>query len=283
MPAIESRFTDAQGVEIFYDTYSVDAPRAAVLIVHGLGEHAGRYTHVAAALTSAGMSIYAIDGRGHGRTGVKQTGGDLSKLGHLGAGGLRAAIADITQLTEIIRAANPGVPIVLLGHSMGSLMSQILINTHAGDYQGVILSGTAYRQPGSMEAGDLNKNFAVAGGTGHEWLSRDPAVWDYFHTDPWTFNADTLRLFGLADGLRLFGTPSRHMAQVPILIIIGERDPLGGEKSVLKLADAYINKAGQSDVTVEVYPDARHELFNETNKQQVFDDMISWITERVGN
>ncbi|MEY4102494.1 MAG: hypothetical protein RIR88_628, partial [Actinomycetota bacterium] len=76
MAAIESHFTDPQSVEIFYDTYAVDAPRAVVLIVHGLGEHAGRYTHVAAALTSAGMSVYAIDGRGHGRTGAKQTGGD---------------------------------------------------------------------------------------------------------------------------------------------------------------------------------------------------------------
>jgi alpha-beta hydrolase superfamily lysophospholipase len=108
-------------------------------------------------------------------------------------------------------------------------------------------------------------------------------VWDYFHTDPWTFNADTLRLFGLADGLRLFGKPAKGMAQVPILIIVGERDPLGGEKSAVKLADSYVQRAGQNDVTVEVYPDARHELFNETNKQQVFDDMISWITERVGN
>jgi alpha-beta hydrolase superfamily lysophospholipase len=283
MAAVESSFIDPQGVEIFFDTYTVDAPRAVVLIVHGLGEHAGRYTHVAAALTSAGMSVYAIDGRGHGRTGVKQTGGNLSQLGKLGPGGLRAAVADITQLTELIRTANPGVPIVLLGHSMGSLMAQILINTNAGDYQGVVLSGTAYRQPGYMEAGDLNKNFAVPGGTGHEWLSRDPAVWDYFHTDPWTFNADTLRLFGLADGLRLFGKPAKGMAQVPILIIVGERDPLGGEKSAVKLADSYVQRAGQNDVTVEVYPDARHELFNETNKQQVFDDMISWITERVGN
>lgn len=283
MAPVESSFIDPQGVEVFFDTYTVDAPRAVVLIVHGLGEHAGRYTHVAAALTSAGMSVYAIDGRGHGRTGVKQTGGNLAQLGKLGPGGLRAAVADITQLTELIRAANPGVPIVLLGHSMGSLMAQILINTNAGDYQGVVLSGTAYRQPGYMEAGDLNKNFAVPGGTGHEWLSRDPAVWDYFHTDPWTFNADTLRLFGLADGLRLFGKPAKSMSQVPILIIVGERDPLGGEKSAVKLADSYVQRAGQNDVTVEVYPDARHELFNETNKQQVFDDMISWITERVGN
>lgn len=282
MAAVETYFTDPQGIDIVYDTYAVTDPRAIVQIMHGIGEHAGRYTGLAEALNSAGFSVVIADGRGHGRTGVKQWGGDLSKLGRLGPGGLRAATANIAQLTELIRRGNPGTPIVLLGHSMGSLMTQILINTHAGDYEGVILSGTAYRTPGTMEAGNLNRKFVVPGGTGHEWLSRDPAVWAYFHKDPWTFDAKVLKLFGLADGLRLFGTPSAHMAQVPILIIIGERDPLGGEKSVLKLADAYV-RAGQSDVTVTVYPDARHELFNETNKQQVIDDVISWITERVGN
>lgn len=282
MTAVEAYFTDPHGIDIVYDTYAVKNPRAIVQITHGIGEHAGRYTGLAAALNSAEMSVYIADGRGHGRTGAKQWGGDLSKLGRLGPGGLRAATANIAEFTSLIKKANPGVPVVLLGHSMGSLMSQILINSHAADYAAVVLSGSAYRAPGYMEAGNLNKNFTVPGGSGHEWLSRDPAVWASFHKDPWTFDAKVLKLFGLADGLRLFGTPSRHMAEVPLLIIIGEKDPLGGEKSVLKLADAYI-KAGQNDVTVTVYPDARHELFNETNKVQVIDDLISWITERVGN
>ena len=278
-----AEYIDPQGVTIVYDVYSVANPRAVVQIMHGLGDHAGRYAHVAAALNSAGFSVYAPDQRGHGRTGVKQFGGDLSKLGKLGPGGLRAAVADFTQMTEIIREQNPGVPIVLLGHSMGSLMGQILINDHAADYAAVVFSGSAYRQPGSMNAGKLNKRFDTPGCTGHEWLSRDPAVWTSFKEDPWTFEADTLKLYGVADGLRLFGKPSKDMAQVPILLIVGEDDPLGGKPSNIKLAESYIERAGQTDVTVGVYPEARHEIFNETNKEQVIDDMISWISERVAS
>ena len=278
----EATFTDPWGVVTTYDKYLVDAPRAIVQIAHGLGEHAGRYHHVAAALNSAGFSVYAADGRGHGRTGVQQAGGDLSKLGHLGEGGLRAAVANLTELTRIIRDENPGVPIVFLGHSMGSLMGQIMLNAHADDYTAVVLSGSAYRMPGYMDAGDLNRKFAVPGGTGREWLSRDPEVWKKFNEDPWTFDAKVLPLFGLADGLRLFGTPAKDMAEVPILIIGGERDAVGGEKSMLKLAQAYA-AVGQTDVTVTVYPDARHELFNEINKQEVFDDMIAWIMDRVAS
>lgn len=276
----EKQYTDPWGVVITYDEYLVKKPRAVIQIAHGLGEHAARYAGLAAALNSAGFSVYAPDERGHGRTGVQQWGGDLSKLGHLGPGGLRTAIANITQMTNIIREANPKVPVVLLGHSWGSLMGQILINDHAGDYDAVILSGTAYRVPGFMEAGDLNRKFKVPGGTGHEWLSRDPEVWRAFKADPWCFDAKTMQLFGVPDTLRLIGVPSKSMAEVPILIIIGERDSLGGEKSVKKLADAYL-AAGQNDVTVTIYPDGRHELFNEINKQEVIDDLIAWVDDRV--
>lgn len=278
-----AEFIDSHGVVIVYDVYSVANPKAVVQIMHGLGDHAGRYAHVAAALNSAGFSVYAPDQRGHGRTGVKQFGGDLSKLGKLGPGGLRAAVADFTEMTNIIRAENPGVPIVLLGHSMGSLMGQILINDHAADYAAVVFSGSAYRQPGSMNAGKLNKRFDAPGCTGHEWLSRDPAVWKEFHEDPWTFEADTLKLYGVADGLRLFGKPATDMAEVPLLLIVGEDDTLGGKPSNIKLAESYIERAGQTDVTLGIYPEARHEIFNETNKEAVIDDMISWISERVAS
>lgn len=280
----EATFTDRWGVEITYDVYSLDdtiEARGVVLLVHGIGEHAGRYAHVAAAFNSAGYIVYAPDVRGHGRTGVKAAGGNLSKLGRLGPGGLGGAIADMTALTEIIRRENPGLPVVLLGHSMGSIHGQILINNHAGDYEAVIFTGACSRTPGNMAAGDLNKPFKVAGGTGHEWLSRDPAVWQGFKADPWTFNADVLKIYGLVDGLKLFGRPKSGMAEVPILIAVGQDDSLGGEKSVLKLADDYLTRGGQSDVTVIVYPDARHEVFNETNKEQVLDDVISWLSERV--
>jgi alpha-beta hydrolase superfamily lysophospholipase len=274
-------FVDPFGVEIAYDVYAVPNPRAVIQIAHGIGEHAGRYTDLAASLTAAGFSVYVADMRGHGRTGMKQFAEDITQLGHLGAGGLRAAIGNITQLTDIIREENPEAPIILLGHSMGSLLAQKLINTRASDYAQVILSATAYRMPGFMNSGDLNKNFAFEGGTSCEWLSRDPAVVAAFNADPLTFDAQVLKLFGLVDGLRLFGVPAYDMDQVPILIILGSRDPLGGEKSALKLADKYLKEAAQNDVTVTVYPDARHELFNELNREQVIDDMISWITSRL--
>lgn len=278
-----AEFTDAYGVEITYDVYPVNNPRAVIQLMHGLGDHAGRYKHVAAALNSAGYSVYAPDQRGHGRTGVKQYGGDLSKLGKLGPGGLRAAVADFTEMTTLVRQENPDTPIVLLGHSMGSLMGQILINERAGDYAAVVFSGSAYRQPGYLEAGDLNKKFAFPGCTGHEWLSRDPQVWKEFHEDPWTFDAKVLKLYGVADGLRLFGKPAKNMAQVPILLISGDQDTVGGKASALKLAESYIERSGQVDVTVGIYPEARHEIFNETNREQVIDDMISWISERIAS
>lgn len=276
-----STFTDPFDVVITYDVYAVESPTAIIQIAHGIGEHAGRYEALAADLNAAGFSVYVADQRGHGRTGVEQHGGDLSRLGRLGPGGLRASIANITQLTDIIKEENPGVPVVLLGHSMGSLMAQILINTRSIDYAAVILSATAYRVPGSMESGDLNKKFVVEGGTTHEWLSRDPNVVAAFESDPWTFDAKVLKLFGVADGLRLFGRPAYDMDQVPILIILGSEDPLGGEESALKLADAYLTRAAQNDVTVTIYPEARHELFNELNRDQVIIDMINWIKLRL--
>ena len=281
MAAHERTFVDAWGVEMFYDLYPVDNPRAIVQLQHGIGEHAGRYTHVAAAFNAAGFTVYAMDGRGHGRTGVKQTGGDLSRLGRLGPGGLDAAVKAMHMMTEVIAEQNPNTPTVFIGHSMGSLMGQKLLNDYASDFEAAVLTGTAYRMPGSMNAGDLNKAFAVPGGSGYEWLSRDPEVAAKFTADPWTFDADVLKLFGVWDGLKLFGRPYLHMAEVPILIAVGSADSLGGEESALKLANSYMYRAKQTDVTVIIYPDARHEIFNETNKTQVLDDVISWVLERV--
>lgn len=276
--SLEETFVDRHGVTIFFDAYAAKKPRGVVLILHGIGEHAGRYVHVAEALAAAGYTCYVPDQRGSGRTGMKQF-GDVSRLGRLGDGGFRAAVANISELTDLIRARHPRLPLFLLGHSMGSLMGQIVINEHADDYAGVIWSGTASRTPSRMNAGDLNKRFAKPGGNGHEWLSRDPEVAARFAADPWCFDAEVLKLYGVADGLRLYGRPSRGMARVPILIFIGSDDPLGGETSVLFLANDYITRAGQDDVTVTIYPGGRHEMFNETNKTEVIDDVITWLTQ----
>lgn len=274
-------FTDAQGVVVTYYEFPLpegQRPKAIVQLAHGIGEHAGRYTHVAAALNAAGYAVYADDHRGHGQTGLGQWGGDVTQLGRLGPGGLRATIEDLRQLAGILRHRHPSIPLVLLGHSWGSLMAQRLINEHADEFDAVVLTGTAYRMMGSMRAGNLNARHKKLGTTGREWLSRDVAVHTAFNDDPLTFDADVLGKFGIVDAMRLLGRPAKHLGRdVPLLIQVGSDDSLGGPKSVVKLAKAYRARSGLSDVTVQVYPDARHEVFNETNKEEVLADLVAWL------
>ncbi|MEQ1738207.1 MAG: alpha/beta hydrolase, partial [Rhodoglobus sp.] len=114
---VEKTFVDAEGVTIHYYVWQSGAPKAVVLIVHGIGEFATRYEPLAQALVTAGYAAYGIDYRGHGATGVEQYDGDLSKLGRPGPGGIRAAIRGIRRVRDIAHDDHPGVPIVLLGHS----------------------------------------------------------------------------------------------------------------------------------------------------------------------
>lgn len=279
-------FTDEHGVRIHYYSWPVEHPRAVIQLAHGVGEHALRYLELVGALNDAGYSVYADDHRGHGRTGFEQHGGDLDRMGRLGPGGLRAAIAAVHQFTGIIaaeaRAADPGVPLVLLGHSWGSLMSQIIVNKHAADYDAVILTGTAYRLVGSMESGDLNRKHKHLGTTGVEWLSRDPAVHTAFLADPLTTTKPIMKLFGPIDALRLLGRPARDLpADLPLLVQVGGDDSLGAEKSALKLVEAYRSRSGLTDVTLIVYPGARHEVFNEINRAEVMADTIAWLDKRM--
>lgn len=271
-------FVDAQGVTIHYYSWKAAKPKAVLQLTHGLGDHALRYEEVAQDLVRAGYTVYADDHRGHGATGMQQHGGDTSKLGKLGPGGLRATIEDVRQFTTVIRDANPGLPLVLLGHSWGSLMAQIVINDHADEYDGVVLTGTAYRTLTDMNGGNLNKQHAHLGTTGNEWLSRDPAVAQAFSDDPLTFYAAALQLFGIADGLRLLGKPTKNIARdIPLLIMIGSEDSLGGEQSIAKLASDYVHRSKLTHVEAIVYPGARHEIFNETNRDEVIADLVAWL------
>ncbi|KAA6435200.1 alpha/beta hydrolase [Agrococcus sediminis] len=277
----ESTFVDLQGVTIHRYRWRPGRPKAVVLIAHGLGEHALRYEHVAQRLARAGYAVWAIDQRGHGATGVTQHGGDLERLGRLGPGGMRAVVGDLVHVLKQIRAEHPGLPVAVLGHSWGSLSTQILLNGYSDLVDAAILSGTAYRMPGSMNPGDLNARHAHLGDTGYEWISRDPAVVAAFAEDPLTFPAKVLPLFGVADGLRLYGVPKRIDPPIPMLIAGGSDDSMAGPKSLRRLGDAYRSRGGLTDVTVTVYPGARHEILNEINRAKVLDDIVAWLDARL--
>ena len=279
---VDDIFIDSYGVTIHYHRWSPKKqPRAIIQLAHGLGEHGLRYDGLVTRLVAEGFEVWADEHRGHGATGLEQWEGDYSKLGRLGPGGMPATVAAVRALTGIIRDERPGVPLYFLGHSWGSIIGQIILNQGgAADFDGVILSGTAYRMPGSMDSGELNRKHKHLGSIGAEWLSRDVAVHEAWRDDPLTFVADTLKLFGVIDAARLLGRPKELGSDIPILIMIGSDDTLGGEKSVKKLADSYLQK-GSTDVEVIVYQGARHEVFNETNKDEVMDDLVSWIAGRL--
>ncbi|MFP3467392.1 alpha/beta fold hydrolase [Leifsonia sp. SIMBA_070] len=278
-------FEGEAGVRIHFDVYapaSADArPPAVVQLAHGVGEHAGRYRELAAHLTASGYLVYADDHLGHGRTGMEQWKGDAGRLGTLGPGGLRAAVRDVSAFTTLIRDENPGIPLAYVGHSWGSFIGQLLLNQHSDQYDAMVLSGTAYRMLGSMNGGDLNKRHAHLGTTGAEWLSRDPAVARAFVDDPLTTLTPLQKLFGIADAARLLGRPSRSLAHdLPVLIQVGSDDPVGGPESARRLERAYRTRSGLTDVTTIVYEGARHEIFNETNRAEVFADLTAWLLPR---
>ncbi|KGJ71925.1 lysophospholipase [Cryobacterium roopkundense] len=275
-------YTDASGLVVTYYVWAVDQPRAIVQIAHGVGEHALRHAELATTLNAAGYTAYADDHLGHGQTGLDQHHGDRAKIGSLGPGGLRAAVAGVYQLSTIIREKHPDLPLVLLGHSWGSFMAQIIVNEHAAEYDAVVLSGTAYRWPGYLDGGDLNRRHKKLGNTGAEWLSRNPAVAEEFIADPLTTTTPLAKLFGVREAARLFGRPAKDLPpDLPILMLVGSDDTVGGERSALRLMKAYAERSGLRDLHLIVYDGARHEVFHETNRAEVFADLVAWLTERM--
>lgn len=275
-------FIDAHGISVVYDVHAAArTPRGVVQLLHGVGEHAGRYAALIEALTAAGFVVYADDHRGHGRTGMGQW-GDAARLGRLGPGGHRAAVAAVWQFTHLIRDEHPDLPLVLLGHSWGSFLAQILVNRHPEAYDAVVLSGSALRVPGGLNAGNLNARWHADGAMGTEWLASDHAVGRAFLDDPLTTDKPLLALFGPLDALRLFGRPRTDLGRdVPLLLMVGGEDSVGGPRSVHRLADAYRRRSGLTDVTTLVYPGARHEIFNETVQADVRADLLAWLDTRI--
>lgn len=268
-------------------TDTADEPRGVVQIAHGLAEHAARYERFARALNGAGFLAYATDHRGHGRTGE-------TDLGNFGDAGFDGLIADVAQYGAILTDAHPGLPLFLVGHSMGSFAAQAVITEHSGTYAGVVLSGSTALDhlaaamadaPPDAPAGLEAFNVGFEQRTGFEWLSRDAAEVDTYVADPWCgFDVpdETLPLlFGpagrLADPAVLAGIRN----DLPILIASGSDDPLaGGGELVQVLAQRY-RDAGITDVTVTVYPGARHEILNETNRDEVTADLVAWLVAHV--
>jgi alpha-beta hydrolase superfamily lysophospholipase len=281
---IQRSFKDDFGVDIVFYEWPVADPKAVIQIAHGLGEHARRYDQMAAALNRAGFSVYADDHRGHGQTGLGQVASkQTKKLGNLGPGGMDAAYKQVADFSKLIKKENPGKRIVLIGHSWGSFIAQKIINKQSDMYDAVVLSGSALTMPGYLATGDFNKVWKkLPGSTGYEWLSRDVEVQKKFVADPLTFLAAAMQVLGVKNSLKMLGKPSKSVrSELPILVQVGEADPIGGEYSNKALVEAYRKNSGIEDIELFVYHEARHEIYNELNKDAVIQDLIDWINLRL--
>jgi alpha-beta hydrolase superfamily lysophospholipase len=194
-----------------------------------------------------------------------------------------AAYKQVADFTRLIKDENQGKPIVLLGHSWGSFIAQKIINKYSDMYQAVVLSGSALTMPGYIATGDFNKVWKkIPGSTGYEWLSRDVEIQKQFVADPLTFLAAAMQVLGVKNSLKMFGKPSKNVrSDLPILVQVGEADPIGGEYSNKALVEAYRRNSGIQDIELFVYHDARHEIYNELNKEEIIQDLIDWINIRI--
>jgi len=286
MPPTTLRYPSADGTQIAaYRWDAAGEPRAIVQITHGMGEHALRYDQVASALTGAGFVVYAQDHRGHGAS------ADPDALGDLGEGSWPALVDDIGGLSAVARAEHPGLPLILLGHSMGSFAAQQYLLDHSDELDGLVLTGTAVidlLEPAldldaPLDLALFNAPFQPAR-TDFDWLTRDEAVVDAYVADPLCgFGIDTRSAKGMFEGARRLADPAQVAAvrdSLPVYIAVGELDPVNGGLTLLTPLADRLAEAGLTDVTVVTYPGARHEILNETNRDEVIAALVEWA-ERV--
>jgi alpha-beta hydrolase superfamily lysophospholipase len=253
-----------------------------------MGEHALRYGELAGVLTARGLVVYAQDHRGHGATAPTE-----ADYGVLGENGWSELVADIGRLTDVARAGHPGLPVVLIAHSMGSFAAQQYLVEHSDRADAVALTGTAaidlieaalnLDEPVDLSA--FNAPFAPAR-TDFDWLSRDEAQVDLYVADKRCgFGLDSASAKAMFASGRPLADPAvmgQVRSDLPLYIAVGEADPVNAGLAVLTpLVDRY-KAAGLEDVTVKVYPRARHEIFNETNRDEVYADLVGWISRVIG-
>jgi alpha-beta hydrolase superfamily lysophospholipase len=274
--------------------------RATVHIVHGASEHSGRYGRVGEALAARGYAVYAMDLRGHGRT-AESTG-----IGRFGGLGVDTILDDVRALHLLIADRHPGVPRILLGHSMGSIIALASAERDGDELAGLVLSGpvgvaphladtvTALEEAVAAGAGEnaldalgaFNEPFEPAR-TRYDWLSRDPAEVDAYIADP--LSGDDMPLtaayaagvFGLAVSAATPDALARLRDGLPVLLLSGQLDPVGGGNAVQVSALAGLLRGRGLPVEQRVYPDARHEVFNETNRDEVVEDLLGWLDQRL--
>lgn len=291
--------TAADDREIPVQTWQPAGEIAAVIqILHGLGEHADRYSRFAETAVQQGYAVCIHNHRGHGP--------ESTELGFFAeADGWHMLLADARVVNDYVTATFAGKPVVLLGHSMGSYIAQNYAMQHGDELSGLILSASNWSSRMQLSVfrtiamivswrhgkhgksallnkfgfGNFNKPFEP-GRTGLEWLTRDDQEVDKYVGDPLCGAPYTCGLWlDLLGGLTKVSSDQSLLkvpSGLPILITGGEFDPVGGDKGMTKLLQHYA-QTGHQRLKVKIYDEGRHEMLNETNRDQVTSDWVDWI------
>jgi alpha-beta hydrolase superfamily lysophospholipase len=247
-----------------------------------MGEHMGRYADTIDVLVAAGLTVYANDHRGHGLTAH-------AELGELGKGGFELLVQDMVRLSEIAREENPGLPLLLLGHNMGSFTAQRYVIDHSHEIDGLILSGSGVldglartARPETAGSNLLNAAFEPAR-TPFDWLCRDRAIVDGFMADPLCFEAlhheSLVSFLGTAPRLCDPVALRRIRRDLPIYLFSGNEDPVGQQLRGLYTLIGRYRDAGLRDIAFDFYTGGRHEMLNETNRREVQTRLLGWISQ----
>jgi alpha-beta hydrolase superfamily lysophospholipase len=296
-------------ITIFYYKWSANKKlpvKGIIQISHGVGEHAGRYQPVAKSLQKEGYEVYANDHRIHGKSAKND-----AFLGFYdGEDYFSDALNDMRHLTEIIKKEHPTKKIILFGHSMGSLLSREYATKYGDDLEALILSGTANFMKGLGSFGLLSAQFLGKLNGKHrsneflknlfftqfnkkfkpnrtkvDWISRDKNQVDLFEADALRIEDFSLSVFlDLLKGskkVNQISTFKNTPKNLPLFIFSGDKDPVGEMgKGVKKVTNKY-QKSGIKDITLKLYKGGRHEMLNEINKNEVEQDLINWLNEKI--
>lgn len=264
------------GVPLTIHRWPVANPRAMVILVHGYGEHAGRYQHVAAALNAHGYTVTGIDHRGHGQSGGRRA--DVIRFDDF--------VDDLHSLVERIRQDNPNPPRFVLGHSLGGLIATRYVLRHQDELAGLILSGAAIIIGGSTPplmrrlaplAARLAPTLPVMEPSRPGTLSRDPEIDRRWDADPLTYKGKLRARFGHQLQTAAIDTQRRlHELTLPLLIMHGASDHLTDPQGSILVHD----RAQSADKTLILWPDLRHEIFNEPEQDEVIASTVQWLDER---
>ncbi|MFA6842892.1 MAG: alpha/beta hydrolase [Bacilli bacterium] len=291
---------DSHGITLYGNVYVADNPKGIVEIVHGMAEHRKRYEDFCTYLANNGYTAVVYDQRGHG-----ETAGSVEKLGYMDdTNNFKILVSDAKLVNNEIKNKFKKLPVYLLGHSMGSFISQRFIELYGDSISGVILSGTNYNKGLMINVGykiakgevkkhgrkylseKMNKlSFASYNNsiknvrTSFDWLSINKNNVDKYIADPYCGTVFSTSFF--MDMLNEFKETSAYFDKIrkdlPIFIAGGKYDPVGKSgKGPNKLLQEYTKKQGIEDVALKLY-EARHEILNDNVKKEVYEDILEWL------